>query len=327
MPRASVRPLRRRSQLVRARAETGRRIPGEILMQTTIPRPRSAALSLKRHLSVALALASIAACTYAPVAMEEGPVPSSPAHHVSAPAPTPAPEATPAATKLPENWQELAKELTLTDLVDLALANNTITRASWLAARSAAFNLGSERAAYFPTLELDADITRMKQSAVGSLFNFQHTTFGPSLTLNTCSSPSAAGPARRPRRGPASSPPTGSTTRPSRMWCWRSTRATITTWTPSRSWTRPSPTGGAPEGPARGQAPPRGRGGHGRRRAPGPDRGLPGRAQPPDHRRPAPDPARGSWPPPWACPRHLVRGRRAPRQRPHRAVWPWPWTT
>ncbi len=153
-------------------------------MQTTIPRPRSAALSLKRHLSVALALASIAACTYAPVAMEEGPVPSSPAHHVSAPAPTPAPEATPAATKLPENWQELAKELTLTDLVDLALANNTITRASWLAARSAAFNLGSERAAYFPTLELDADITRMKQSAVGGLFNFQQTTFGPSLTLN-----------------------------------------------------------------------------------------------------------------------------------------------
>lgn len=148
----------------------------------TPPRSASRTPPRRRRLALVLALSFVAACSYAPVVMEEGPVPASPARSVAAPAPAKVTE--PTTTKLPENWEELAEKLTLADLVDLALANNTTTRASWLAARSAAFNLGSERSAYLPTLDLGADISRMKQSAVGGLFNFQQTTFGPSLTLN-----------------------------------------------------------------------------------------------------------------------------------------------
>lgn len=49
--------------------------------------------------------------------------------------------------------------LELTQIIDLALSNNPLTRATWLRARISEANLGSVRAAYLPTVDLDASLT------------------------------------------------------------------------------------------------------------------------------------------------------------------------
>ena len=73
--------------------------------------------------------------------------------------------------------------LTLPQVVDLALRNSAATRETWTAARSAAAEVGSRRAAYYPRLDLSATAERLRQSAVGNQFSFQVTDYGPSLDL------------------------------------------------------------------------------------------------------------------------------------------------
>ena len=122
-------------------------------------------------------------CAHSGSILHPGPVPATPGRQIEQlpPAPPPPKESTVA---LPENWRELAEQLTLADVVNIALANNEQTRSAWFSARSAAAQLGSKRSAYFPTLGLDLDVTRTKLSAVGGLFNLLQTTYGPSLSLN-----------------------------------------------------------------------------------------------------------------------------------------------
>lgn len=57
---------------------------------------------------------------------------------------------------LPADLTEKRQHLSLDDVVDLALINSPLTRASWSAARSAAAALGSARGNWFPTLEATA---------------------------------------------------------------------------------------------------------------------------------------------------------------------------
>jgi len=55
--------------------------------------------------------------------------------------------------------------LELAQIVGLALANNPLTRTTWLNARVSEANLGSARAAYLPTVDLDASLARARTTA------------------------------------------------------------------------------------------------------------------------------------------------------------------
>lgn len=77
--------------------------------------------------------------------------------------------------------------VTMVDLplvVTLALRNNPATRSAWLAARSAAAELGSKRSAYYPEVDASGDLQRVRQSAVGNRFNFQLTSYGPTIDIS-----------------------------------------------------------------------------------------------------------------------------------------------
>ncbi len=97
------------------------------------------------------------------------------------PPPASAPESP--ARGLPEDWKDLAQKLTLADVIDIGLANNPDTRVSWLAARAAAAQVGIDRADYLPTLDLDAQLTHITQSAVGGRFSFSQDVYGASATF------------------------------------------------------------------------------------------------------------------------------------------------
>lgn len=70
--------------------------------------------------------------------------------------------------------------LELPQIIDLALANNPVTRSTWLQARIAQANLGSVRAAYLPTIDLSASLTRSHSSSTGTATTFS----GPALSLD-----------------------------------------------------------------------------------------------------------------------------------------------
>lgn len=93
-----------------------------------------------------------------------------------APAPTPAPQ-------IPEKYLKGDATPTLPEVIDLALRNNPATRAAWFEARSAAADLGSKRAEFFPTVSLDANLTRQKTTAIGGTSTVLQTTYGPSASL------------------------------------------------------------------------------------------------------------------------------------------------
>jgi TolC family type I secretion outer membrane protein len=73
--------------------------------------------------------------------------------------------------------------ITLAQVVDIALSNNTTTRIAWLEARAAEAALGSRESAYLPEVDVNASITRSRGTAQGGRTAFQQTTYGPSLAL------------------------------------------------------------------------------------------------------------------------------------------------
>jgi len=79
---------------------------------------------------------------------------------------------------------EAGATVDLPTLVDLALRTSPQTRETWAAARSAAEEVGSRSAAYYPQLDASASLERVHQSAVGGQFTFQITDYGPSLDLS-----------------------------------------------------------------------------------------------------------------------------------------------
>ena len=95
----------------------------------------------------------------------------------------PSPLPTPAVA-IPEQYLKPGATLSLEHVIDVALSNNPVTRTAWYQARAAAANLGAKKSAYLPDLELDANITRQKQTSVGSRFVTLQTTYGPSLNLS-----------------------------------------------------------------------------------------------------------------------------------------------
>lgn len=95
------------------------------------------------------------------------------------------PTVTPAvAVAVPSDLQERIRQLSLVDVVDLALRNNPATRASWAQARAAASLFGSARGAYYPTVNGTADISRIQSPATLQRPGGKRTEYGPSIDLN-----------------------------------------------------------------------------------------------------------------------------------------------
>ncbi len=133
----------------------------------------------------AAAAACIAAFAVAGAASAGGPpapVPDSPAHQVSLSAqPAAAPTAQPA---IPEALLKPGATITMAQVVEIALENNPLTRASFLQARSAAALLGSKKAPYYPTVNATASFTRTNYSVQAPVAGTTIDTYGPALTVN-----------------------------------------------------------------------------------------------------------------------------------------------
>lgn len=87
-------------------------------------------------------------------------------------------------TAVPPELAQRINQLTLTDVVDLALLNNPATRASWSQARAAADVLGSVQGAYFPTIAGLYSASRTRSPATTGRPAGERTEYGPSVTLN-----------------------------------------------------------------------------------------------------------------------------------------------
>jgi len=94
------------------------------------------------------------------------------------PAPTPKP--TPG---IPAEYLRPGTTLSLHQVLDIGLRNNPVTRTAWFQAKSAAADVGSKRSEYFPAIELDGNLTRQKQAALGGRSIFLQTTYGPAASL------------------------------------------------------------------------------------------------------------------------------------------------
>ncbi len=88
------------------------------------------------------------------------------------------------ALAVPPDLEQRIQQLSLADVVDLALRNNPATRASWAQARASADLLGSARGQYFPTIDAQATLSRIKSPATGTRPAGQRTEYGPTISLN-----------------------------------------------------------------------------------------------------------------------------------------------
>lgn len=137
-----------------------------------------------RYLAVLTATLLAAGCTTVPT--EKG-VSRAVAPSPGAPWTPPAEAAMPAQVSalpvLPSEVVEKGGILTLAQAIDLTLRNSPVTRDAWFRARAAAAEVGVKNGAWFPSLELDASLTREKE-AFSATSTVLQTTYGPSLTLN-----------------------------------------------------------------------------------------------------------------------------------------------
>jgi TolC family type I secretion outer membrane protein len=85
---------------------------------------------------------------------------------------------------VPADLQERIRQLSLVDVVDLALRNNPATRASWAQARAAASLFGSARGAYYPTVDGAGTLARVQSPATSTRPAGKRTEYGPSVALN-----------------------------------------------------------------------------------------------------------------------------------------------
>jgi outer membrane protein TolC len=85
---------------------------------------------------------------------------------------------------VPADLEQRIQQLSLAEVVDLGLRNNPQTRVSWANARAAAAAYGSERGAYFPTIDGDVTGTRLKTVASQGRTAVTQSVLNPSLSLN-----------------------------------------------------------------------------------------------------------------------------------------------
>jgi outer membrane protein len=116
------------------------------------------------------------------VAPETSPSPQTPWTPPPGATPPPAPPKQP--PQIPPDLLAHAQELTLAQILDVALRNSPITRESWWQARSAAAALGVQIAQYFPELDAQASFVRSQTTTTGGGQELRQAAYGPGLTLN-----------------------------------------------------------------------------------------------------------------------------------------------
>src|SRR6058998_1079303 len=85
---------------------------------------------------------------------------------------------------LPPDLAQRVQALTLTDIVDIALRNNTATAAAWADARAAAATYGAARGQYYPTVSMTATATTVKTAATAGRVSVQQQLYGPTLNAS-----------------------------------------------------------------------------------------------------------------------------------------------
>jgi outer membrane protein len=90
----------------------------------------------------------------------------------------------PAPPQVPPDVAERVQQLKLTDVVDIALRNNTATRAAWAQARSAAASYSVARGQYFPTISLDGSATALQTAPLGGRSAVRQQYYGPTLNVS-----------------------------------------------------------------------------------------------------------------------------------------------
>jgi outer membrane protein len=84
---------------------------------------------------------------------------------------------------IPADLEQRIRNLSLEEVVDLGLRNNPQTRLSWANARAAAAAYGSDRGAYFPTVDGEVTGTRLKTVASQGRSAVTQSVLSPSLSL------------------------------------------------------------------------------------------------------------------------------------------------
>lgn len=85
---------------------------------------------------------------------------------------------------MPADLTQRIQQLTLADVVDLALRNNPATRVSWAQARAAADVYGASQGAFLPTVTGEVTIARTRSAPVGGISATQRTQLVPTVSLN-----------------------------------------------------------------------------------------------------------------------------------------------
>ncbi len=140
-----------------------------------------------RSWPAALVIATIylGGCAYGPPSVNGvAGAPASPSSTWTPPAHGVLPEPAQQFSQLPPDILARASQLTLGDVIDLALQNNPVTRVSWSNARAAAATYGSTRGAYFPSLIGSATASRTKSVPVNGGQSIERTQVNPTLTLS-----------------------------------------------------------------------------------------------------------------------------------------------
>ena len=101
-----------------------------------------------------------------------------------APPPQPVAQSPAPPPELPPGLAARARELQLTDVLDIALRNNTSTAAAWADARSAAATYGAARGLYYPNLSVDVNATTLKTAATAGRVSVQQQLYGPTLNVS-----------------------------------------------------------------------------------------------------------------------------------------------
>jgi len=98
--------------------------------------------------------------------------------------PSVAPADTSARAAVPPDLADRIRRLTLGEIVDLGLRSNPTTRLAWANAHTAASVYGSERGAWYPSIDGDVSAVRIKTAASQGRNAVEQSVFTPSVTLN-----------------------------------------------------------------------------------------------------------------------------------------------
>src|SRR5467141_4253625 len=86
--------------------------------------------------------------------------------------------------ELPPDLAGRIAQLKLTDVIDIALRNNTATSAAWADARAAAATYGAAKGQYYPTIVLDGTVQAIKRIASGGVGAAKQQSFGPNVNVS-----------------------------------------------------------------------------------------------------------------------------------------------